>query len=76
VPGLSMETTRLLEDTRNPAARAAPAQAPSAGTTAEERQEASPHVEAPASAAEVPTEEAAGVAAGVIDRRFVVFHPV
>lgn len=76
-PGLSMETTRPLEDTRNRAARAAPAQAPSADTTAAERQEASPHAEAPASAAaEVSTAEEAAVAAGIIDRRFVVFHAV
>lgn len=72
-PDLSTATARLLEGMPNPTARAASAQEPSAATTAAERPGAFPHVEAPVSeAAEVSTEEAA-VAAGVIDRRFLVF---
>jgi hypothetical protein len=52
-PGLSKETTRLLEDTLNPAAKAASTQVPSAATATAERQEAIPHEGAPALAAVV-----------------------
>ena len=51
-PGLSTETRRLLEDTPNPAVRAASARAPSAATTMADRQGAFRHAEAPASVAE------------------------
>jgi len=46
--GLSTETTRLLEDTRRPAVRPAPARAPSAGMLRADRQGAILHAEAPA----------------------------
>jgi hypothetical protein len=51
-PGLSTETPRLLEDTLHPAARVAPARAYSAATTMADKQEAIPHVVAPALVAE------------------------
>ena len=47
-PGLSTETPRLLEDTLNPAVRAAFARAPSAATDRADRQEAIRRAEAPA----------------------------
>jgi len=50
--GLSAETPRRLEDTLNPAARAARARAPSAATTMADRPGAMPPAEAPAWVAE------------------------
>src|SRR5208337_3182174 len=50
-PGPSTETPGLLEDTRNPEARAASAREPSAGPSVAERQGAIHHEAAPASAA-------------------------
>jgi hypothetical protein len=51
-PGLSTETRMLLEDTVNPAARAAPARAPSAATNMAETPGAFRHAEARALVAE------------------------
>jgi hypothetical protein len=56
-PSLLKETTRQLEDMRNPAVRAERARAPSPVTTMAERQEPIPHVAAPAWAAEREAEE-------------------
>ena len=62
-PGPSTETAGLLEDTRNPAARAASAREPSAAMSAAERHGDFRRVAAPASAA-------ADVGGGVRRRRF------
>src|SRR5580704_14752569 len=70
-PGLSTEIAGLLEDTPRPTVRAASIQAPSAATTVAGKQEASPHAEAPASAAAVFTAEEAAVV-GIGNRGFVV----
>src|SRR5713101_1612367 len=67
-PDLLKETTRLLEDTLNPAVRAVRARAPSAGTTMADRQGAFRHEEAPASVAEQHVVAAASIA----NRSFVV----
>jgi hypothetical protein len=69
LPGLLKETTRLLEDTPNPAVRAVRARAPSAATAMAERRGAIHHAEAPASVAE---ERVAAVAA-IINRRVFMF---
>ena len=66
-PGLSTETTRLLEDTLNPAVRAASARAPSAATTRADRPGAIRHAEAPASVAERAAAEAGLPAAAVAE---------
>ena len=68
-PGLSTETTRLLEDTRHPAVRPAPARAPSAGTLRADRPGAIRHAEAPALAMEQRAAAEAGlpVAAAVAE---------
>jgi hypothetical protein len=81
-PGPSTETGRRLEAMLNPAARAAPARAPSAATTMADRPRAIRHAEAPASVAEqrvaavAEQRMAAGdlaAVAGVIDRGAVMF---
>ena len=74
-PGLLKETTRLLEDTLNPAVRAVRARAPSAATTMAERQGAIHHAEVPASVAEQRVVVLAAVvaAAGIGNRRIVMF---
>jgi len=68
-PGLSTETSRRLEDTLNPAVRAAHARAPSAATSMADRPGAFPHAEAPAWVAEERVAALGLVAAvaGVID---------
>ena len=70
-PGLSTETAGRLEDTLNPAVRAASARAPSAATTMAERPGAFPRAEAPASVEEarVAAEDLTAVAAGGGGRR-------
>ena len=82
-PGLSTETGRRLEDTLNPAVRAAHARAPSAAMSMADRPRAIRHAEAPAWVAEqrvaAAEREVAVVAereaaAGVIDRRSLIEH--
>src|SRR6266478_2116637 len=74
-PGLLKETITLLEDTLNPAVRAAFARAPSATTTMADRKGAFRHAEAPASAAEerVAAVRVAEVVADTDNRSFVGF---
>ena len=67
-PGLSTETSRLLEDTPNPAVRAAHARAPSAATTMADRPRAIRRAEAPAWVAERVAAVAERVAAAVVER--------
>jgi hypothetical protein len=69
-PGLSTETTKLLEATRNPTRRAGRDPAHSAATTAGARQEAIHHAAAPATAVDLTAEEhlTAAAGAGLINR--------
>jgi len=67
-PGHSMEVAKLLEDTRNLADRLAFAPAPLAALIMEDKPEASPHADSPASVVEAASTAVAGatvVAGGV-----------
>src|SRR5882672_7355369 len=70
-PDLLKETITLLEDTLNPAVRAASARVPSATTTMAGRKRVFRHAEVPASAAEPRVAAVAG-----IDNRSFVRFPV
>ena len=70
-PGLSRGTARLLEDTRNPAVRAASAQVPSAATSMADRPGAFRHAEVPAS---VEAEGRVAAEAGAGNRSRVTFR--
>ena len=71
--GPSAEMHELLEDTRNLAAKAASARAPLAATTTAERRGAIRHAEAAASEVAGHAAAAERVAAGIDNRRFIVF---
>src|ERR1700687_5168363 len=77
-PDLSTGTARLLEDSRNPAVRAASARAPSAAMTMADKKEAFRSAAAPASVAAegftaVKAEGHEGAGADIGNRRFVIF---
>src|ERR1017187_6008978 len=72
-PDLSTATPRLLEDMLNPAVRAAPARAPSAGTARADRRGAIRHAEVGASVAGQRAEavELTAAVAGIDNRRLL-----
>jgi len=72
-PGRSAEAGRLLADTQNLAVRLAHARVPLATSSMAGRQEASPHAEAPAWAAEPAAAADLTAEAAVTNRRLVLF---